>query len=64
MTKRPLPRACPNCGEVSRPLRRNFYKMGGTFAAVASNPQNYLSQRYMCPNCRHMWPVPADEVQL
>lgn len=64
MTKRPLPRACPNCGEVSRPLRRNFYKMGGTFTTVASNPQNYLSQRYMCPNCRHMWPVPADEVQL
>lgn len=64
MTKRPLPRACPNCGEVSRPLRRNFYKMGGTFTAVATNPQNYLSQRYMCPNCRHMWPVPADEVQL
>ena len=64
MTKRPLPRACPNCGEVSRPLRRNFYKMGGTFTAVASNPQNYLSQRYKCPHCHHMWPVPADEVQL
>lgn len=62
--KRPSPCACPSCGVTARPLRRTGYRLGGTLASVTANLASYLTHYYMCGRCKHMWPTPANEVQI